>query len=295
VCNRWPPALRLETPCKPGGLCISGAVRDQVLAGGLEQPTSDGTSEALRLFYSAIELDPEFASAHDMAALCYAQRKAFGWTIDREHEIADAARLARRAMQVGKDDALALTPGGYVLRLSSMNSTRELLASSRPQAHPEFSTAWLFLGWSKVWLGQPDVAIEHPKRAMRLIPLGRGIAGMQAAAATAHFVAGRYDVASARAERLLREYPATHPGYASPPQAMQWPDGRSRHIKQWLGSGNWILRCVFPILGTSWAPIGMPKTPRDTRKECGKRGCPSNNRSLVLARGTGRSNEYNFR
>ena len=27
-------------------------------------------------------------------------------------------------------------------------------------------------------------------------------------------------------------------GYASPPQAMQWPDGRSRHIKQWLGCGN---------------------------------------------------------
>ena len=49
------------------------------LAGGLEQPTSDGTSEALRLFNSAIKLDPEFASAHGMAALCYAQRKAFGW------------------------------------------------------------------------------------------------------------------------------------------------------------------------------------------------------------------------
>ena len=48
--------------------------------------------------------------------------------------------------------------------------------------------------------------------AMRLSPLGRGIAGMQAAAATAHFFAGRYDVASAWAERLLREYPASHPG-----------------------------------------------------------------------------------
>jgi TolB-like protein len=33
------------------------------LAGGLEQPTSEGTSEALKLFYAAIELDPEFASA----------------------------------------------------------------------------------------------------------------------------------------------------------------------------------------------------------------------------------------
>jgi hypothetical protein len=42
------------------------------LAGGLEQPTSKGTSEALRLFYGAIELDPDFASAYSVAALCYA-------------------------------------------------------------------------------------------------------------------------------------------------------------------------------------------------------------------------------
>jgi tetratricopeptide (TPR) repeat protein len=47
---------------------------------------------------------------------------------------------------------------------------------------------------------------------MRLSPLGRGIAGMQAAVAHAHFFAGRYDEASAWAGRLLREYPASHPG-----------------------------------------------------------------------------------
>ena len=62
------------------------------LAGGLEQPTSEGTSEALKLFYAAIELDPEFASARGMAALCYAQRKAFGWTSDPVREIGRKAR-----------------------------------------------------------------------------------------------------------------------------------------------------------------------------------------------------------
>ena len=35
---------------------------------------------------------------------------------------------------------------------------------------------------------------------------------MQAARAHAHFFAGRYDEASAWAGRLLREYPASHPG-----------------------------------------------------------------------------------
>jgi tetratricopeptide (TPR) repeat protein len=35
--------------------------------------------EALRLFYRAIELDPEFASAYGRAASCYARLKADGW------------------------------------------------------------------------------------------------------------------------------------------------------------------------------------------------------------------------
>jgi TolB-like protein/class 3 adenylate cyclase/Tfp pilus assembly protein PilF len=183
------------------------------LAGGLEQPTSDGTSEALRLFCSAIELDPEFASAHGLAALCYAQRKAFGWMIEREREIADAARLARRAIQVGKDDAVALATGGYVLAFVVHDLDTGVAGIERAlKLNPNFAAAWLFLGWTKVWLGQPDVAIEHLEQAMRLSPLGRGIAGMQAAAATAHFFAGRYDEASAWAERMLREYPASHPG-----------------------------------------------------------------------------------
>jgi tetratricopeptide (TPR) repeat protein len=78
--------------------------------------------------------------------------------------------------------------------------------------NPNFAEAWLFLGWTKVWRCQSDVAIEHLERAMRLNPLGRGIAGMQAAVATAHFFAGRYDEASNWAGRLLREYPASHPG-----------------------------------------------------------------------------------
>jgi adenylate cyclase len=62
----------------------------------------DSINEALRLFYRAIELDPDFASAYGMAARCYSQRKASGWLIDREKETTEAARLAYRAGELGK-------------------------------------------------------------------------------------------------------------------------------------------------------------------------------------------------
>src|ERR1700738_5092928 len=63
--------------------------------------------------------------------------------------------------------------------------------------------------------------------------------------------------------------------YVSPSQAMQWPDDRSKHIRQWLGCGNSIPRYVFPLLRTWWALLGAPKTSRDWKKDCGKPGCPN--------------------
>jgi two-component sensor histidine kinase len=79
--------------------------------------TRKGNEEAERLFYRAIELDPDFASAHAMAAWCYAWRKTNGWVTDRAQESAEAARLARRAADLGREDAVALSVSGYALAL----------------------------------------------------------------------------------------------------------------------------------------------------------------------------------
>jgi TolB-like protein len=70
--------------------------------------TREATDEALQLFYRAIDLDPGFASAHAMAAFCYQQHKSSGLMADVGQEIAEATRLAQRAVELGKDDAVAL-------------------------------------------------------------------------------------------------------------------------------------------------------------------------------------------
>jgi hypothetical protein len=48
-----------------------------------------------------------------MAAWCRVQRKAGGWMQDGE--IAETKRLARRAAELGKDDAVALSAAGFAL------------------------------------------------------------------------------------------------------------------------------------------------------------------------------------
>ena len=81
----------------------------------LNQGTREAIGEGLPLFYKAIELDPDFASAYAMAAWCHFWRKVNGWMTDRTQEIAEGTRLARRAVELGKDDAVALTRGGHAL------------------------------------------------------------------------------------------------------------------------------------------------------------------------------------
>jgi adenylate cyclase len=62
--------------------------------------------------------------------------------------------------------------------------------------NPNIAWAWLYSGWARVRLGQPDAAIEHFAHAMRLSPLDPLITDVQAATAHAHFFAGRYEEAA---------------------------------------------------------------------------------------------------
>jgi adenylate cyclase len=77
--------------------------------------------EALRLFNSAIELDPDFASAYARAASCYAYAKGNGWISVTGNEIAEMTRLAQRAVELGKDDAMALAASGWALAFAVLD------------------------------------------------------------------------------------------------------------------------------------------------------------------------------
>jgi adenylate cyclase len=81
----------------------------------LHRVTREGNSEALRSFYKAIELDPEYAAGYGLAAWCYVPRVTNNWMEDRARETAEAARLAHRAMELGKADAVALCGAAFAL------------------------------------------------------------------------------------------------------------------------------------------------------------------------------------
>jgi len=168
--------------------------------------TREAINEAMPLFYKAIELDPHFASAYGMAAWCYAWRKINGWMTDRAQEIAETERLARRAAEVGPDDAVALSRGAHALAYVVGDLDAAATFVDRALVlNPNLAGAWYASGWVRVFLGESDVAIEHFAHAMRLSPLDPHSIGMQAGTAFAHFIAGRFEEASLWAGKAMWE------------------------------------------------------------------------------------------
>ena len=170
--------------------------------------TKDANDEALHLFCKAIELDPRLASAYGMAAWCYVQRKGRGWMIERVQESAEATRLARKAVDLGRDDPTALCMGGYALAFVAHEFDDAAAFMDRGlTVNPNLATAWMLSAWLRVWRSEPDLALEHAAHAIRLSPLDPSVSGMHAAVAYAHFLARRYDAAWSSAEKAMRDNP----------------------------------------------------------------------------------------
>jgi TolB-like protein/Tfp pilus assembly protein PilF len=175
------------------------------------QWTNESIDEALKLFSKAIELDSEFASAHGFAAWCYTRRKQFRWMKDR-HEMVELERLARRAITLANDDAVALHTGGWAL--VHVDGSFEEGAAAIDQAlrlNPNMTNAWHLSGWTKIYNGEPDKAIEHFARAMRLNPLDPYFSRMETGTIAAHLLAGRYEKSSLLAQAALQQHPNSLP------------------------------------------------------------------------------------
>jgi hypothetical protein len=174
----------------------------------LHRRTTDALDEARRQFRRAIELDGDFACAHAMAAFCYVWRKRDGLMADRATETAECEHLARRATQLGRDDAVSLCWGGYALAFvaGDVEAASDLIVRGLT-FNPNLAAGWMFSGWVQTYIGEPDLGIEHLKRAMRLSPVDPFAQTTYAAVAFAHLLARRFDEACTWAGKSLREDP----------------------------------------------------------------------------------------
>ncbi len=163
-------------------------------------------TKALKLFYAAIDKDPEFATPYGLAASCYQFAKANGWQSDFDRE--EISRLTERAVGLGNDDAVALCWAGHVRAFFFKEVDRALLLINRAlELDLNLAIAWQRSGWVRGYAGDSDGAIESLNKAMRLDPLDTRVFLTQSAMAFAHFVGGRDEEAAQWAALALKTKP----------------------------------------------------------------------------------------
>ncbi len=126
----------------------------------LRSLTRQGNEDALRLARQAILLDPNFAAAYGVALLCYSQRKDEALITD--DDVTEGKKYALRAIEVGADDAFALTRAahffGYILKEVG---TADVIADQAIAVNPNLSEARRVRGNISDYLGQHELAIEQ--------------------------------------------------------------------------------------------------------------------------------------
>jgi len=171
--------------------------------------TEPNIDQALERFRKAFALDPDYASAYGMAAWCLFWRRINGWTKDYDGETAEGVRLARRAVDLGRNDAVALTRGGHALAHFTRDFDTGIDLLDRALAlNPNLASAWFLGGYLRNWRGEPDEAVRRFEHAMRLSPLDTEMFRMQTGIAFAHLIAKRFDAACSWAEKAFRDVPS---------------------------------------------------------------------------------------
>jgi TolB-like protein/class 3 adenylate cyclase/tetratricopeptide (TPR) repeat protein len=154
----------------------------------------EGNAEALRLARQAIALDPNFATAHGLAAACYSQQKMEGWLNDDVQQIAEGKQYALRALELGADDAYALCRAAHFFGFILLDSeTADAIVDRALAVNPNYFGAWQMRGFISAYLGKHEDAVKQFLYAMRLNPLDPLIHTVEGGLAIACFFLRRFD------------------------------------------------------------------------------------------------------
>jgi adenylate cyclase len=173
------------------------------------QHSDASTKEALSMLDRAGKLDPCYAQAHGLRAVCLVWRSFQGWE-NRDRSFAEAAAEADHAVTCDPQESWAHLAHGFIA-LGRWHDSEAVGAFGRAiESSPNFAYAHGLLGAAHAFGGRPDQAIECIDRGVRLSP--RDVFGdeYQLYYAFAHFQAGRYSEAAAAAELAIQQRPG-HP------------------------------------------------------------------------------------
>ena len=176
--------------------------------GNFHKYTEESIGLTVALLKRALAIEPSHAPSAAMIGYCRLLQRRQGWGQVSDAQLAKGLKLARLAIEAGKDDPDALWMGGYVLAVcAGERSTAASIIQRALVLNPNSAYAWSANGWVLSFGGHSDPAVDAFQRAIRLSPLdplGYTFAG---GLALAHLAAGRYEDTTDWAAQSLRDQP----------------------------------------------------------------------------------------
>ncbi len=173
--------------------------------------TPENFDAALELYQKAIQLDPEFAFAHALAARIHYARVMLGWTEDDANEIRVGLKFAERATSIdAKSDYGHVMRAGLLNFLGRYRDAEDAFAVAE-QLNPNSLVLWM--GQANAQFGSedpdPELIETVARKALRLSPQDPQAFLFYNMIGSAHLVRNSwvYNEASADAYAMACRYP----------------------------------------------------------------------------------------
>ncbi|MCZ6466238.1 MAG: adenylate/guanylate cyclase domain-containing protein [Alphaproteobacteria bacterium] len=172
------------------------------------------TDVGLGLFLKAIEVDPNYARAYACASWFYRRQVQLRGMVLSDEDKAEGIRLAQAGLKADSTDPYVLWQAGMTVLLVEGDFDAAVLYIDRSLSINANSTrAWLSSASVRCCVGDPETAIEHADRAIRLSPLDIAMWVAHGVLATAHLQLADYEEAAAWARKSVRQHVYNAPAY----------------------------------------------------------------------------------
>ena len=172
-----------------------------------------GLAKAMDYVARALEISPDYAEAHGVAAWCYFAKSLWEGSLPAPHREA-MLQHARAVQQLQAEDASTLAHAAIALALATRDYDAALEMINRAIAiNPSSVHAHGHGAVINTWAGHYGRSVELSNRALRLSPLDPLRVMPLAGQAGAWLMQGDYDNAVAYARRALQVYPTHTPSF----------------------------------------------------------------------------------
>jgi len=167
----------------------------------------DANREATRLLEKALRLDPTYPLALSLAAWCRGQRVVYNWSTNIAEDKRETLRQAQVATALAPDDPFILTVLAAALTLTHEHQRAIAMLDRALALDPNSAWGWNRSGWLHNYQNDPEVAIQHFERSLRLSPFDPMAFNCDMGIGCAHFIAKRYEQAAVWQEKALMAKP----------------------------------------------------------------------------------------